>query len=66
MKHYTEEDLVLYYYRERDDALEIGAHLESCDECRARHAGLEQLLGGDAAAPVPVPGRTGGRRHGRP
>jgi len=53
MKHYTEEDLVLYYYRERDDVDEIDAHLESCDECRARHAELEQLLGVVEAPPVP-------------
>ena len=50
MKHYTEEDLVLRYYGERDDVEEIDAHLETCDECRARYAGLESLLGAVEAA----------------
>jgi hypothetical protein len=35
MSHLTEDDLVLHYYGEHDDAAAVAAHLESCPTCRA-------------------------------
>lgn len=35
MSHLTEDDLVLHYYGEHDDAAGVAAHLESCPTCRA-------------------------------
>jgi hypothetical protein len=35
MSHLTEDDLVLHYYGEHDDASGVAAHLESCATCRA-------------------------------
>jgi hypothetical protein len=35
MTHLTEDDLVLHYYGEHDDAAGVAAHLESCTTCRA-------------------------------
>jgi hypothetical protein len=56
MTHYTEEDLILYYYRERDDIEAIDKHLATCAECRKLHSGLEQLLGAVDEKPVPERG----------
>jgi hypothetical protein len=55
MKHISEEQLVMYYYREDADALrsEIAAHLASCAACRASYASLESMLAGVASVPLP-------------
>lgn len=49
MTHLTQEDLILTYYRELDS----GAHLASCEECRAELARLANVL--DRVTPVDVP-----------
>jgi hypothetical protein len=43
-KHYTEDDLILYYYEERPRSGDIQAHLDSCDECAAAYRSLSAAL----------------------
>jgi hypothetical protein len=52
--HPTEDDFVLYYYGEAEDASEIETHLASCDPCRASLATLRAVLAAveDVAAPA--------------
>jgi len=56
MKHYTEEDLILHYYREREDSEAVDEHLTGCADCREAYVGLEQLLGAVDEKPVPERG----------
>ena len=48
MKHYTEEDLILYYYGERPRGSsavgEIVQHLDTCAQCAAVYRGLAATL----------------------
>jgi hypothetical protein len=52
--HPTEDDLVLYYYGEAEDASEMETHLVSCETCRASLATLRRVLAAveDVAAPA--------------
>ena len=43
-KHYTEDDLILYYYEERPRAGDIQAHLDSCEPCAAAYRDLSATL----------------------
>jgi hypothetical protein len=55
MKHTSEEQLVLHYYKESAAPEEIGAHLDSCEECRQLYARFASVL--DAVADETLPER---------
>ena len=52
MQHLTEEQLIAHYYHD-GDAEVAGAHLASCDECRAQFATLRNVLALVDQLPVP-------------
>jgi hypothetical protein len=58
MSHLTEEQLVLHYYREEGETLDIERHLEECGECRASYASLQHAL--NLVDSIPVPERGAG------
>ena len=43
-KHYSEDDLILYYYEERARRGDIESHLDSCDECASAYRALAATL----------------------
>lgn len=53
MNHLTEEDLVLHYYAEPEDAAGVAEHLEICTECRDIYSGLQRVLNLVDAYPAP-------------
>jgi anti-sigma factor RsiW len=53
MDHLSEEQFVLYYYGEGDDAAGVREHLDACEACRRGYAGLQRVLNTVNAAPVP-------------
>jgi len=53
MNHLTEEQFVLYYYGEGDDAAAVREHLDGCETCRAEYAALQRVLNVVDTAPVP-------------
>jgi len=55
MKHLTEEQLVLYYYREGEELADVEEHIACCDACRAAYQELESALR-RVEAPVPERG----------
>jgi len=62
MRHLTEDELILYYYRERGgmDRRQAEEHFESCDLCRRELAGLTESLEAMASLPVPERGENYG------
>jgi hypothetical protein len=52
MNHLSEEQLILHYYGEADDA-EAAEHLAACAECRQAYVALQQVLNTASAMPVP-------------
>jgi len=44
MKHYTEEDLILYYYNERARSTDVEVHLDRCETCAAAYRELTRTL----------------------
>jgi hypothetical protein len=58
MMHLTEEDLILHYYGETEDAAPIERHLDTCPECRAAYGSLERVL--NVMDGLPVPERAAG------
>ena len=44
MKHYTEEDLILYYYNERGHSTDVEVHLDRCETCAAAYRELTRTL----------------------
>ena len=44
MKHYTEEDLILYYYEERPRRADVQQHLDACEQCAAAYRDLAATL----------------------
>jgi hypothetical protein len=56
MNHATEEQLILLYYGEAQDAGEIEQHLAACEECRAGYRALQTVLNTVDAAPLPERG----------
>jgi hypothetical protein len=56
MNHYTEEELILFYYKESDHSAEIEEHLGGCERCREVHAGIEKDLGAIDDLPFPTTG----------
>jgi hypothetical protein len=57
MRHLTQDELVLFYYREKGglDRQQAEEHLQTCDLCRRELAGLAQAL--EAVASLPIPER---------
>lgn len=53
MSHLSEDQLVLLYYGETEDAGVSRQHLESCAACRAAYAALERSLASVSALPLP-------------
>ena len=43
-KHYTEDDLILYFYEERPRAGDVQAHLDSCEPCATAYRDLSATL----------------------
>jgi hypothetical protein len=43
-KHYTEEDLILYYYEDRPRTADFQAHLDSCEPCASAYRQLSATL----------------------
>lgn len=52
MTHLTQDDLVLHYYGE-EQARDSGAHLATCEICRAEFDALQRVLGSLDQWPVP-------------
>ena len=48
MKHYTEDDLILYYYEERPRTAaasrSLARHLDTCEQCAAAYRALSSTL----------------------
>jgi len=61
MKHLTEEDLVLLYYKEPGVPDEAVLHLQACAECRAAASNLALTLNSLHECTVPEPGVDFGR-----
>ena len=53
--HYTEDDLILLYYREHRRSERVQRHLEACDRCAAAYREIAATL--DLVAPPDVPER---------
>jgi len=43
-KHYSEEDLILFYYEERSKTRDLQAHLDSCQQCASAYRDLSATL----------------------
>src|SRR6266852_2057924 len=56
MSHYTEDDLILYYYGETPRRAEIERHLEACAPCAEAYREIGGTLSMIAAPPVPERG----------
>lgn len=56
MKHLSEEQLVLYYYGEKDGRRAAEAHLAECAACRQQLEGLKFVLDAVEAPPAPERG----------
>ena len=54
-KHYSEADLLETYYMQPDEASEIIAHVNGCNECQDRYRRLAQKLRDIAACPAEKP-----------
>lgn len=54
--HISEEQLVLFYYGDADDAAPIESHLASCEHCRTGYRALQTVLNTVDSAPVPERG----------
>jgi hypothetical protein len=55
MKHLSEEQIVLHYYGDAEDASGIESHLAGCDECRAEFARVQSMLRQIGPLEVPEP-----------
>src|SRR5258708_2707410 len=44
MNHLSEEQLILHYYGESEDAITDELHLSQCEECRAVYGSLQRAL----------------------
>ncbi len=56
MSHLSEEQLILHYYGEAEDAGPVERHLGQCEGCRAVYAALTRVLNVMEALPVPERG----------
>jgi hypothetical protein len=55
MNHVSEEQLMLFFYRDQCDVAAIEKHLADCGECRAEFARVSAVLARIEATPVPEP-----------
>ncbi|MGA3328846.1 MAG: hypothetical protein ABSF45_30720 [Terriglobia bacterium] len=62
MRHLTQDELVLFYYREEGgvDRRQAEEHLQGCDLCRRELAGLTESLATVASLPIPERGENYG------
>jgi hypothetical protein len=44
VKHYTDEDLILYYYGEGGRRADVEAHVDECERCAASYRALAETL----------------------
>ena len=56
MKHLSEEEIVLHYYGDADDEVQVRQHLAECFVCRAEFERLQSLLVRVPPVEVPEPG----------
>ncbi len=56
MNHLNEEQLILHYYGESEDALTDELHLDQCEECRASYGSLQRALNTVDSLAVPERG----------
>ena len=56
MKHLSEEEIVLHYYGDADDEMQVQQHLAECPACRSEFERLQSLLGSVPSGEVPEPG----------
>jgi hypothetical protein len=56
MNHLSEEELVLFYYGESQEASGVEGHLAGCDRCRADFRSLQLVLNSVDSAPLPERG----------
>jgi len=61
MNHISEEQLVLLYYGESNEAAAIDQHLVECEACRAEFRALQSVLNTVDSAPVPERGAEYGK-----
>ncbi len=61
MNHIGEEQLVLFYYGESAEAVEIESHLKECETCRDEFRAVQLVLNTVDSAPVPERGADYGR-----
>ena len=55
MNHLSEEQIVLHYYGDADEASDIERHLAGCTECRAEFARVQSMLRQIEPVEVPEP-----------
>lgn len=55
MNHLSEEQIVLHYYGDAEEAAEVERHLAACAECRAEFARVQSLLQQIEPLEVPEP-----------
>lgn len=55
MNHLREEQIVLHYYGDAEEAAEVERHLAACPECRAEFARLQSMLKQIEPLEVPEP-----------
>jgi hypothetical protein len=55
MNHLSEEQIVLHYYGDADEAAEIERHLAGCSDCRAEFARVQSMLRQIEPLEVPEP-----------
>jgi hypothetical protein len=54
--HISDDQLVLFYYGEADDAAPLEAHLSHCERCRAEYRSVQTVLNTVDSVPVPERG----------
>jgi hypothetical protein len=55
MNHLSEEQIVLHYYGDAEEAMEVERHLAACADCRAEFARVQSLLQQIEPLEVPEP-----------
>jgi hypothetical protein len=55
MNHLSEEQIVLHYYGDAEEAAEIERHLSACPDCRAEFARMQSMLRQIGSLEVPEP-----------
>jgi hypothetical protein len=62
MMHINDDQLILYHYKEADEADAIEAHLDECEKCRSEYERLQRVLSAVDSAPVPERSEKYGRQ----